>query len=185
MRLPMSSPLHRVIQNRNSSYFDDDMPSSSPYSIELPYLGAILLGKSPLNLTSFKKPLCQLYIPCCDEHIQDKRRLIISDRDILIFEPDAAVKGKRTFIYSNSDTIVDIQILKLSVIINNTDNQQEKHMQVAFLPIGKFEYKRIFCKARVTIEVEMLWFENCFLFIFLVVSRFRIVNFIILLTVAA
>ena len=117
------------------------MSSSSTYSIELPYLGAILLGKSPLNLTSFQKPLRELYIPYYHERCHDERRIIISDYDILIFEPDAAIKGKRTFIYANFESIVDLQILKLSVMVNTTENQR---MQAAFLPIGKFQYNSIF-----------------------------------------
>lgn len=132
MRLPMSSLPHRVIQNRSLSFFDNTMPTSSIYSIELPYLGAIFLGKSPLNLTSFQKPLRGLY----HEHFHDQRRIIISDYDILIFESNKATKGKRTFIYSKIESIIDIQILKLSIM----GNQQQKCIQTAFLPIGKSQY---------------------------------------------
>jgi hypothetical protein len=110
------------------------MSSSNTYSIKLPYLGAIFLGKSPLNLTSFQKPLRELYIPYYHKHSDEQRRIIISDSDMLIFEPNAAVQGKRTFIYSNFESIVDIQILKLSLMTNNTEKQQ--HIQAAFLPIG-------------------------------------------------
>jgi len=110
------------------------MSSSNTYSIKLPYLGAIFLGKSPLNLTSFQKPLRELYIPYYHKHSDQQRRIIISDSDILIFEPNAAVRGKCTFIYSNFESMVDIQILKLSFMANKTENQQ--YIQVAFLPIG-------------------------------------------------
>ena len=124
------SLLHRV---------DQDMSPTNVYSIELPYLGAIFLGKSPLNLTSFQKPLHELYLPYYHKQFHDQRRIIISDYDILIFEPDKAGKDKRTFIYSNFQSVVDIQILKLSININHTENQSpHKRMQTAFLPIGKF-----------------------------------------------
>ncbi len=129
MRLPLSS-----LSNRSSFFLDKDMSSSNTYSIKLPYLGAIFLGKSPLNLTSFQKPLRELYIPYYHKHSDEQRRIIISDSDMLIFEPNAAVQGKRTFIYSNFESIVDIQILKLSLMTNNTEKQQ--HIQAAFLPIG-------------------------------------------------
>jgi hypothetical protein len=109
------------------------MLSSNTYSIKLPYLGAILLGKSPLNLTSFQKHLRELYIPFYQEKIHDERRIIITDSDILMFEPDAVGQGKRTFIYSNFESIVDIQILKLSMMMIN------QGVQAAFLPIGMFE----------------------------------------------
>ncbi len=132
MRLPMSSLL-----NRSSFCFDKDMSSTNTYSIKLPYLGAIFLGKSPLNLTSFQKPLRELYISYYHKHSHDQRRIIISDYDILIFEPDAAARGKHTFIYSNFESIVDIQILKLSLMINN------QHMQAAFLPLGTKSF--VFC----------------------------------------
>jgi hypothetical protein len=118
------------------------MSPSNVYSIQLPYLGAILLGKSPLNLTSFQKPLRELYLPYYHEPSHDERRMIISDYDILIFEPDKAVKGKRTFIYSNFESIVDIQVLKLSLTMNNTEHQAYKRMQAAFLPIGKCRTSR-------------------------------------------
>jgi len=111
------------------------MSSSNTYSIKLPYLGEISLGKSPLNLTSFQKPLRELYIPFYQEKIHDERRIIITDSDILMFEPDTADQGKRTFIYSNFQSIVDVQILKLSMIMN----QEHKRMQAAFLPIGMFQ----------------------------------------------
>ena len=119
------------------------MSSASSYSVELPYLGAILLGKSPLNLTSFQRPLRELYIPYYHEPSHDERRLIISDCDLLIFEPAAVVKGKRSFIYSKLESIVDIQILKLSMMANDTENQQHKRIQAAFLPIG-CEYQERF-----------------------------------------
>ncbi|CAF2556376.1 unnamed protein product [Rotaria sp. Silwood2] len=119
------------------------MPSQSVYSIELPYFGAILLGKSPLNLKSFQKPLRELYISYYQEQFHDQRRIIISDCDILIFEPNAAIKGKHTFIYSSFESIVDIQILKLYIMVNNTENQQHKHIQAAFLPIGS-EHQQCF-----------------------------------------
>jgi len=141
MRLPTSS-----LSNRSSFFIYKDMSSSNIYSIKLPYLGVISLGKSPLNLTSFQKPLRELYIPYYHKRSHDERRIIISDNDVLIFEPDAAVRGKRTFIYSNFESIVDIQILKLSVMTNNTENQEHKHMQAAFLPIGKFQHSNIFSK---------------------------------------
>ena len=134
----MSSVSHEVIKNRNSFTFNNDMSPTNVYSIELPYLGAILLGKSPLNLTSFQKPLRELYLPYYQAGIHDERRIIISDNDILIFEPNKSVKNKRTFIYSNFQSIVDIQVLKLSILFNNTENQPHKRMQTAFLPLGKF-----------------------------------------------
>ncbi len=130
MRLPMSTLL-----NRSSFCFDNEMSSSNTYSIKLPYLGEISLGKSPLNLTSFQKHLRELYIPFYQEKIHDERRIIITDSDILMFEPDTADQGKRTFIYSNFQSIVDVQILKLSMIMN----QEHKRMQAAFLPIGMFQ----------------------------------------------
>ncbi|CAF0956353.1 unnamed protein product [Rotaria sordida] len=111
------------------------MPSQSVYSIDLPYFGAILLGKSPLNLRSFQKPLRELYISYYHERCHDQRRIIISNYDILIFEPNATIKDKRSFIYLNFESIVDIEILKLSIMINNTENQQYKQIQAAFLPI--------------------------------------------------
>jgi hypothetical protein len=142
MRLPMLSLSNRIKQNRTSFDFNNDMSPSNVYSIQLPYLGAILLGKSPLNLTSFQKPLRELYLPYYHEPSHDERRMIISDYDILIFEPDKAVKGKRTFIYSNFESIVDIQVLKLSLTMNNTEHQAHKRMQAAFLPIGKCRTSR-------------------------------------------
>ncbi|CAF0987273.1 unnamed protein product [Rotaria sp. Silwood1] len=119
------------------------MPSQSVYSIELPYFGAILLGKSPLNLKSFQKPLRELYISYYQERFHDQRRIIISNCDLLIFEPNAATISKRTFIYSNFESIVDIQILKLSIVVSNTKSQQDKHIQAAFLPIG-YEHQQRF-----------------------------------------
>ncbi|CAF0761566.1 unnamed protein product [Adineta steineri] len=115
------------------------MSSSSAYSLQLPYLGSIPLGKSPPNLTSFQKPLRELYIPYYRqrrERYHDERRIIISDRDILIFEPDAASKGKRSLIYSTLEAIVDIQALELYVMFNHIENHQHKRIRAAFLPIG-------------------------------------------------
>ena len=119
------------------------MPSPSVYAIELPYLGAILLGKSPLDLASFQKPLRELYILNDRAKFDDRRRIIISDCDILIFESDAAVRNKHTFIYSNFESVVDIQILKLSLMVNHEEDQQNKRIKAAFLPIGKFPYNII------------------------------------------
>jgi hypothetical protein len=139
----MSSLSHLTAQNRISSFSDNNMSSSSAYSLQLPYLGTIPLGKSPPNLSSFQKPLRELYIPYYRqrrERYHDERRIIISDRDILIFEPDAASKGKRSLIYSTLESIVDIQALELYVMINNTENHHHKRIRAAFLPIGKFKY---------------------------------------------
>ncbi|CAF3711204.1 unnamed protein product [Rotaria socialis] len=119
------------------------MLSSVVYSIELPYLGAILLGKSPLNFMSFQKPLRELYMTYFQERIHDERRIIISDCDLLIFEHDSTVKRKRSLIYSNFESIVDIQLLKLSFMISNTDYPQHKSVQAAFLPIG-YEHQQRF-----------------------------------------
>ena len=94
MRLSLSS----LSLHKNSFDFNKNMSPRSIYAIELPYLGAIFLGKSPLNLTSFQKPLLELYLPYYQEHIHDKRRIVISDNDILIFEPDKSVKNKNTYI---------------------------------------------------------------------------------------
>ncbi|CAF3411688.1 unnamed protein product [Rotaria sp. Silwood1] len=135
----MSSLLHLVVPNRISSYSNNDMSSSSAYSLQLPYLGTIPLGKSPPNLASFQKPLRELYIPYYRqrrERHQDERRIIISDRDILIFEPDAASKGKRSLIYSTLESIVDIQALELYLMFHHTDNHHHKRIRAAFLPIG-------------------------------------------------
>ncbi len=156
MRLPMSSLPHRVIRNQSLSVLDDNMSSSGIYSIELPYLGAIFLGKSPLNLTSFQKPLRELYSSYYHERFHDERRIIISDYDILIFQSDRATKSKRTYIYSKLESIVDIQILKLSVMGNKTENQQPKRMQAAFLPIGKVLYNSICCKISLLILLKLL-----------------------------
>jgi hypothetical protein len=138
----MSSLSHLVGQNRISTTSDNDMSSSSAYSLQLPYLGTIPLGKSLPNLASFQKPLRELYIPYYRqrrERNHDERRIIISDRDILIFEPDAASKGKRSLIYSTLESIVDIQALELYVMINHTENHHHKRIRAAFLPIGKSE----------------------------------------------
>ncbi len=138
----MSSLSHLVAQNRISSVSDNDMSSSSAYSLQLPYLGTIPLGKSPPNLASFQKPLRELYIPYYRQRrdrYHDERRIIISDRDILIFEPDAASKGKRSLIYSTLESIVDIQALELYVMFNHTENHHHKRIRAAFLPIGKYE----------------------------------------------
>jgi hypothetical protein len=121
------------------------MSPSNTYSIKLPYLGVIFSGKSPFNLTSFQKPLRELYIPYYHQQSCDECRIIISDSDLLIYQSDTAVKKKRTFIYSNFESVVDIQILKLSIMIDRQDkNQHHKPMQAAFLPIGKFHENRIF-----------------------------------------
>ncbi len=139
----MTSLSHLVGQNRISSFSNNDMSSSSAYSLQLPYLGTIPLGKSPPNLSSLQKPLRELYIPYYRqrrERYQDERRIIISDRDILIFEPDAASKGKRSLIYSSLECIVDIQALELYIMINHTENHHHKRIRAAFLPIGKFKY---------------------------------------------
>ena len=139
----MSSLSHLAVQNRISSVSDNDMSSSSAYSLQLPYLGTIPLGKSPPNLASFQKPLRELYIPYYRqrrERYHDERRIIISDRDILIFEPDAASKGKRSLIYSTLESIVDIQALELYIMFNHTENHHHKRVRAAFLPIGKFKH---------------------------------------------
>ena len=140
----MSSLSHLVLQNRLSSYSDinnNNMSSSNAYSIHLPYLGTIPLGKSPPNLSSLQKPLRELYIPYYRqrrERCYDERRIIISDRDILIFEPDAASKGKRSLIYSTLESIVDIQALELYIMFNHTENHHHKRIRAAFLPIGMY-----------------------------------------------
>lgn len=123
MRLPMSS----------SFEFDADMSTSNICSIKLPYLGVISLGKSPLNLTSFQKHLRELYLSFDQESTHDQRRIVISNSDISIFEPGAAEQAKRTFIYANFESIVDVQILKFAVRQPNETNQQ---IQAAFFPIG-------------------------------------------------
>ena len=132
MRLPMSS-----LSNRSSFCINNDMSSTNTYSIKLPYLGAILLGKSPLNLTSFQKHLRELYVQFYQEQVHDERRIIITDSDILMFEPDAPGRGKRTFVYSNFESIVDIQVLNLSMMMMNQDTQ------AAFIPIGMFQSTRL------------------------------------------
>lgn len=114
--------------------------SSSAYTLQLPYLGTIPLGKSPPNLASFQKPLRELYIPYFRqrrEHHHDERRIIISDRDILIFEPDAASKGKRALIYSTLEAIVDVQALEFYLMFNPSEHHHHKRIRAAFLPIGK------------------------------------------------
>ncbi|UJR14079.1 hypothetical protein I4U23_001075 [Adineta vaga] len=142
MRLPMSFVSNRNIQTQTlTSFNNDEMLSSNPYSIELPYLGAIYLGKSPLNLTSFQKPLRELYISYNQEHTHEKRRILISNSDILIFESEKMNKTKRTFIYAKLESIVNIQILKFSMMHNEHSNQ--KPIQVAFLPLG-CEYQERF-----------------------------------------
>ncbi len=144
----MSSLSHLVVPNRISSFADNDMSSSSAYSLQLPYLGTIPLGKSPPNLASFQKPLRELYIPYYRqrrEHYHDERRIIISDRDILIFEPDAASKGKRSLIYSTLESIVDMQALELYVMLNQTEHHHHKRVRAAFLPIGKLTYLDTSC----------------------------------------
>lgn len=126
--------------NRISTYSNHDMSSSSAYSLQLPYLGTIPLGKSLPNLASFQKPLRELYIPYYRQRrdrCHDERRIIISDRDILIFEPDAASKGKRSLIYSTLESIVDVQALELYVMFNHSENHHHKRIRAAFLPIGK------------------------------------------------
>jgi hypothetical protein len=131
-----------AVQNRISSFINTDMTSSSAYSLQLPYLGTIPLGKSLPNLASFQKPLRELYIPYYRqrrERYNDERRIIISDRDILIFEPDAASKGKRSLIYSTLESIVDVQALELYVMFNHGENHHHKRIRAAFLPIGMFE----------------------------------------------
>jgi len=139
----MSSLPYLAEQNRISSFFNNDMSSSSSaYSLQLPYLGTIPLGKSLPNLSSFQKPLRELYIPYYRQRrdrYQDERRIIISDRDILIFEPEAASKGKRSLIYSTLESIVDVQALELYVMFNHSENHHHKRIRAAFLPIGKFE----------------------------------------------
>lgn len=120
IHLPMSSSFER----------DSNM---NIYSIKLPYLGAIFLGKSPLNLTSFQKHLRELYMTFNQESKHDHRRLVISQSDISIFEPGAAEQAKRTFIYANFQSIVDVQILKFSRRHSNDNHQQ---IQAAFFPIG-------------------------------------------------
>ncbi|CAF1438608.1 unnamed protein product [Adineta steineri] len=143
MRLPMSSLSHRIIQNHSLSSLDNDMPSSSTYSFELPYLGVIYFGKSPLNLTSFQKPLRELYISYYREQSHDQRRVIISDSDILILESERGTKSKRSLTYIKFESIVNIQLLKLSMTNKNKTQQQQQHTQVAFLPIG-CEYQERF-----------------------------------------
>ena len=136
----MSVLSHSFQSNRLSSFSETPMSSSSAYSLQLPYLGSIPLGKSPANLSSFQKPLRELYIPYYRqrrERHHDERRIIISDRDILIFEPDAASKGKRSLIYATLDSIVDIQALELYVVFNPIETHHHKRIRAAFLPIGK------------------------------------------------
>ena len=137
----MSTLSHLVMGNRISSFTDSDMSSLSAYSLQLPYLGTIPLGKSPPNLASFQKPLRELYIAYYrqrrDERHHDERRIIISDRDILMFEPEAVSKGKRSLIYSTLESIIDIQALELYLMFNYTENHHHKRIRAAFLPIGK------------------------------------------------
>lgn len=116
------------------------MSSSSAYTLQLPYLGSIPLGRSPPNLSSFQKPLRELYIGYYRQRrdrYQDERRIIISDRDILIFEPDAASKGKRALIYSTLEAIVDVQAVEFYFLLNKSENNShQKRHRAAFLPIG-------------------------------------------------
>lgn len=136
----MSSSAQLPASNRISTYSNPEMSSSSAYSLQLPYLGTIPLGKSLPNLASFQKPLRELYIPYYRQRrdrCHDERRIIISDRDILIFEPDAASKGKRSLIYSTLESIVDVQALELYVMFNHSENHHHKRIRAAFLPIGK------------------------------------------------
>lgn len=119
----------------SSFELDSNMSTANIYSIKLPYLGAICLGKSPLNLTSFQKHLRELYIAFNQESNHDQRRIVISHTDISIFEPGAAEQAKRTFIYANFESIVDVQILKFSLRQHNDNNQQ---IQAAFFPIGTY-----------------------------------------------
>lgn len=129
------------MQNRISSFTNEDMTTTSAYSLLLPYLGTIPLGRSSPNLASFQKPLRELYIPYYrqrrDRH-HDERRIIISDRDILIFEPDAVSRGKRSLIYASLESIVDIQALELYLMFNQSESYHHKRVRAAFLPIGKF-----------------------------------------------
>ncbi|CAF0939289.1 unnamed protein product [Adineta ricciae] len=121
------------------------MSSTSAYSLQLPYLGSIPLGKSPPSLASFQKPLRELYMPYYRqrrERYHDERRIIISDRDMLIFEPDAASKGKRSLIYATLESIVDIQALELYVLFNHAENHHHKRIRAAFLPIGCEQQER-------------------------------------------
>jgi len=113
---------------RDSFCFSKDMSSSSPiYSIELPYLGEISLGRSPLHLNSFQKPLLNLYIQQNAKQSIDQCRFLISNHDLFIFQSDSTNdQDKRALIYANFQSIVEVQILKLSL----------KPYQVAFLPIG-------------------------------------------------
>lgn len=114
------------------------MPSATVFSIELPYLGSFELGRSPLHLSSFQKPLRELYVLYRQEKLHDERRIIISDSDLLIFKHDEATKGKCALIYTDFESIVDVQLLKLCFAFGHTDLSQQKTMQTAFLPIGKF-----------------------------------------------
>ena len=111
------------------------MVSSNTYSIQLPYVGTVSLGEAPITLASFQAPVHELYVA----YEKKKRercpadcRIVISDCDLLMFEPDAASRGKRTVIYADLDCMVDIQTLKLSLINNQAQTQ------VAFLPIGTY-----------------------------------------------
>ncbi|CAF1187163.1 unnamed protein product, partial [Didymodactylos carnosus] len=105
------------------------------YSLQLPYLGSIQLGKSPPNLYALQKPLRELYIPYRRRHQVplEERRIIISTTDIIMFEPDAALKGKK-LIYSDINSIVDVQALGL--YMNKQALVEEKKFSMAFLPIG-------------------------------------------------
>lgn len=111
------------------------MSFSSIYSIQLPFLGTMVLEESAAStLSSLQTPLRELY-KAADRSDQTDRRIVISDCDILIFKADAALKEKLCVIYANIDSVVDVQTLKLSV---KMENQPDESAQVAFVPIGKF-----------------------------------------------
>ena len=112
------------------------MLSSSIYSIQLPFLGTMVLEESAApTLLSLQTPLRELY-KTADRGDQTEHRMVISECDILIFKANAALKDKLNVIYSNIDSIVDVQTLKLSVKVEPQPNEST---QVAFVPIGKFQ----------------------------------------------
>ena len=133
--LPMSFVFNRKLQPQTFNSSNNEMLASNPYALELPYLGTIFLGKSPPNLTSFQKPLREMYLSYGHEYSHEQRRILISDSDILIFESENAQRSKRSFTYAKLESIVNIQILKFSLMRRHNPKQ---HLQVAFLPLGKF-----------------------------------------------
>ncbi|CAF0921107.1 unnamed protein product [Adineta ricciae] len=131
--LPMSFVFNRKLQPQTFNSSNSEMLASNPYSLELPYLGTIFLGKSPPNLMSFQKPLREMYLSYNHEYSHEQRRILISDSDILIFESENVQRSKRSFTYAKLESIVNIQILKFSLM---RSHNPKHHLQVAFLPLG-------------------------------------------------